>query len=55
MLNVIGARLRCRWTGGSGRLFYRHVTADIGLGGIFTVIGAKCNPEAQQKHQAFAT
>jgi len=55
MLNVIGARLRCWWTGGRRRLFYGHVTADIDLAGIFTVIGAKCNPVASQKQQVFAT
>jgi hypothetical protein len=55
MLNVIGARLRCWWTGGRRRLFYRHFNADIDLAGIFTVIAAKCNPGARQKHQAFAS
>jgi hypothetical protein len=53
MLNVIGAQLRYWWTGGRRRLVYMRVTADIDLADIFTVIGAKCNPGALQKDQAF--
>jgi len=41
--------------GGRARLFHMRCSAAIDLAGIFTVIGAKCNPAAWQKEQAFAT
>jgi hypothetical protein len=53
MLNVIDARLCCWWMGGRRRLFYMRVIAAFDLAGIFTVIGAKCNPVPWQKGQTF--